>query len=75
MTLVANWRRVLSRAWSVHILYIAGGLSALEFILQFMGESLLGRAYPIVNALTIFAALVARVTAQSSVSGGSNAGQ
>ena len=70
MTLVANWRRVLSRAWSVRFLALAGGLSSLEFILQSMGESFLSpRAYSLLTGLTIGAAFVARIVAQRDVSG------
>ncbi len=63
MTLVANWRRVLSRAWSVRFIFLAGGMSALEFILQTFGESLPipTRAYTLLTGLTIGAAFVARL--------------
>lgn len=75
MTLVANWRRVLSRAWSVRFLILAFGLSALEFILQTFGESLPipTRGYTLLTGLTIGAAFVARLVAQSSLSGGRDA--
>ncbi|KTQ96795.1 hypothetical protein NS226_06655 [Aureimonas ureilytica] len=70
MKFVPNVGRVIRRAWSVRFLALAGGLSALEFILQSMGESFLSpRAYTLLTGLTIGAAFVARIVAQRDVSG------
>lgn len=71
MKFVPNPGRVIRRAWSVRFLALAGGLSALEFILQSWGEALpiSPRAYTLLTGLTIGAAFVARIVAQRDVSG------
>lgn len=38
MHLVANWRAVLVRAWSIKFMLVAGVLSGLEFALPYMRE-------------------------------------
>ena len=72
MTLVANWRRVLSRAWSVRFILLAALFSGAEIALPYLDGYLpIGRG--VFAALTFAAtagAFAARLVAQSSVSGG-----
>lgn len=67
MHLVANWRAVLLRAWSVRLMLLAGLLSGLEVALPLFGD-LIPVAPRVLAALTVFivaAAFVARLIAQS----------
>ncbi len=64
--LIANWRRVLRRAWSVRLMLLAGLLSGLEVALPFLGDALSippGR-FAMWSGLTVTAAFVARLLAQ-----------
>lgn len=64
--LIANWRSVLKRAWSIRLLLLAGILSGLEVALPLVGPSL--PFSPEARAATLFivvaAAFVARLLAQ-----------
>jgi len=68
---LANWRKILWKAWSIRLLLIAGLLSAIEAVLPFMRESVAGP--PVVcgllTLLATFAAIVARLIAQKSLRG------
>ena len=69
MKLIPHWRRVLTRAWSVRLVILAGLLSGGEVVLQIFGESLplsdIARAglYFVVTTL----ALILRFVAQPGV--------
>ena len=71
MTLVANWRRVLSRAWSIRFLAAAFLFSVLEIVLPALDGFLPvpPLTFAVVSGLCSAAAFVARLVAQSSVSG------
>lgn len=72
MILVANWRRVLKRAWSIRLMILAGVLSGVEVILSLPDiadrldwpQGLFAAASGLVTA----AAFVARLLAQTGVS-------
>ncbi len=71
MQLVADWRRVLRRAWSVRLILVAGALSGLEIVLP-----LLDGVVPIppltfaaLSFLATAGAFVARLVAQPSIDG------
>lgn len=55
MKLVANWRHVLRKAWSVRLILLAGVLTGIEVALPLLGD-----AYPIPTG--IFASLSFLVT-------------
>jgi hypothetical protein len=61
MHLVANWRAVLLRAWSIKFMLVAGVLSGLEFALPYMREF-----FPLDNG--VFALLAFFATAGGLVS-------
>lgn len=72
MQLVANWRRVIKRAWSIRLMILAGILSGLEviFSLPDIAERLdwPQGLFAAASGLTTAAAFVARLTAQNGVS-------
>lgn len=71
MSLVSNWRRVLRHAWSIRLALLAGALSAAEVaVLVFVDSPPLPRgSFAVLAALVSFAAPIARLVAQRSVSG------
>lgn len=72
MKLVADWRRVLRRAWSIRLMILAGILSGLEVI--FSLPDIADRLdwpqglFAALSGLTTAAAFVARIIAQNGVS-------
>ena len=71
MKLVANWRAVLTRAWSVRLMVLAGVLSGLEIALPLLDGYLPipPLTFAALSGLTTAGAFVARLVAQSNVSG------
>jgi hypothetical protein len=71
MRLLADWRRVLRRAWSIRLLIVAGFLSGCEVALPLIQDLLpIPRgAFAGLSGLTVCAAFVARLVAQQSISG------
>ncbi len=77
MTLLPDWKAVIHKAWSVKFMALAAVLSGLESIAAIAGESIAKQFAPglyaaAVGVLTALA-LVARIVAQSSLSGGDDA--
>ncbi len=70
MKLVANWREVLRRAWSIRLLVIAGLLSGLEVALPLLDGTLPipPGIFAAISGLTVAAAFIARLVAQKGVS-------
>ena len=71
MQLVANWRAVLRRAWSIRLIILAGLLSGAEIALPLL-DGLLSIPPGLFAALSFAAtagAFVARLMAQSNVTG------
>lgn len=71
MTLVANWRRVLRRAWSLRLIGLTAALSALEVgFAAFSDAPPIPRGtFAVLSMVTTFAAAIARVVAQPGISG------
>ena len=71
MKLVANWRAVLRRAWSIRLLILAGVLSGLEVALPLIDGVLPipTGSFAVLSFLATAGAFVARLVAQSSISG------
>lgn len=68
--LLPNWRRVLRRAWSVRLILLAALLSGLEVALPLLNFELLPPGLLAgLSFATTAAAFVARLVAQSSLSG------
>lgn len=73
MKLAPNWREVLRYAWSTRLMLIAAALSALEVALPFMGALPIPTGiFAALSALTTAAAFVARLLAQTPISGEKN---
>ncbi|MBB2698975.1 UNVERIFIED_ORG: hypothetical protein GGI66_003652 [Rhizobium esperanzae] len=72
MKLIAGWRRVLLRAWSIRLLLLAGALSGLEFALPYLDGylPLPPRLFAGLSGLTVAAAFVARIVAQKDFDNG-----
>jgi hypothetical protein len=74
MKLIDDWRRVLSYAWSIRLLVLAGILSGAEIALPLI-QDLLPVPRGVFAGLSFLAtagAFVARLVAQKSISGGSH---
>lgn len=71
MKLVANWRAVLTRAWSVRLMALAFVLTALEVALPLLDGMLPIPPYTFaaLSGLATAGAFVARLVAQNNVSG------
>lgn len=64
LRLVAGWKDILKKAWSVRLLILAGLLSSAEILLSLNPEVLPPATFAVVNILVVIAAIVARVAAQ-----------
>lgn len=67
--LIANWREVLKRAWSVRLMIIAAALSGLEVALPLIDGyvEIPPGAFAALSGLTVAGAFVARLLAQKGV--------
>lgn len=64
MKLVADWRHILRKAWSVRLMILAGLLSGLEVILPLFVDALPRNLFAGLSMLTISGAFMARIVAQ-----------
>ena len=64
MKLIAEWRQVLKRAWSVRLIIAAGLLSGAEVALPLLPLPIPAGILASLSALTTAAAFVARLLAQ-----------
>ncbi len=65
MTLLPDWKDVLTRAWSVKFLVLAGLVSGCEAVMQVMGDGFLPAGVgPAVVGLLSALGILARVLAQ-----------
>lgn len=62
--LIPDWKRVLKKAWSIKLMIIAGGLSAIEAVLPFFQTQIPRGLFAIGTLIITFAAVVARLYAQ-----------
>lgn len=66
MKLNPDWKRILTRAWSIRLIALAGVLSGIEVILPFLGDALPIPAGSFA-ALSVFittSAFIARIISQ-----------
>jgi hypothetical protein len=70
MRLVANWRDVLRRAWSIRLMLLAALLSGIEVALPLVGDALPipPGAFAALAFLVTAGAFVARLVAQKGLS-------
>lgn len=64
MNLVANWQRVIRKAWSIRLMILAGFLSGAEVILPLFIDAIPRNVFAVLSMLTVMGAMVARVVAQ-----------
>lgn len=69
MRLIADWRRVLRRAWSIRLMILAGILSGVEVALPLLDGLVPAPAgvFAGLSALTTTGAFVARLLAQKDI--------
>lgn len=74
MKLLADWKSVLIKAWSVRFIILAGFLSGIEVALQILepavADSMPKGVFASLSGLATAAALVARVIAQNGIENG-----
>lgn len=67
MHLIANWRAVLLRAWSMRLMFLAALLSAVEVILPFFPDAFPHGVFAAMSGLVVAAAFIARIVAQRDI--------
>lgn len=64
MTLIANWKLILKKAWSVRLMLIAAVLSGIEVALPFFADSIPRGPFALLSFVAVALAFVARLVAQ-----------
>ncbi len=67
MKLLADWREILRKAWSIRLMIVAGLLSGVEVALPLFADALPRGIFAALSALIVMAALVARLLAQKNL--------
>jgi hypothetical protein len=67
MKLYDNWKDILTKAWSIRFIILAGILSGLEIILPLFNESIPENLFAALSFVCVSAAFVARLVAQRDV--------
>lgn len=70
MKLIADWKRVVRKAWSIRLLLLAGVLSAFEVALPFFGDGMPRGTFAALSGLSVGGAFVARLLAQKDMANG-----
>lgn len=70
--LIPDWKRILTKAWSVRLMYLAGALSAIEAVLPLFQSRIPHGLFAIGTLVITFAAVVARLVAQPKMYGASD---
>ena len=64
MKLIPNWRKVLERAWSVRLMYVAALLTGCEAILPLVGDIMPRGIFAALTFFVVMGALAARFMLQ-----------
>lgn len=64
MQLYSNWKEILTKAWSIRFMVLAGLLSGIEVILPLFNDSLPKTLFAALSLVFVTAAFVARIVAQ-----------
>lgn len=64
IALVADWRRVLRRAWSIRLMILAGLLSAAEIILPLFADDIPRGTFAVLTLFAVSGAFITRLVAQ-----------
>lgn len=67
MKLYPNWKEILTKAWSIRFIVLAGILSGLEIILPLFHESIPKNLFAALSFVCVSAAFAARLIAQRDV--------
>ena len=68
MKLLANWKDVARKAWSMRLMVLAAILSGVEIVLPLFSESIPRGAFAVGSFITVSGAFVARLVAQKGLS-------
>ncbi len=61
---IRNWKDVVTRAWSIRLIILAGLLSGLEVALPYFGDFIAPGRFALLSVAVTAGAFVARLTAQ-----------
>lgn len=64
MTLNANWRTIVRKAWSVKFMVLAFVLTMAEVMLPFFSDAVPPRTFAVLSGLAVAGAFVSRLIAQ-----------
>lgn len=64
MRMIAEWRRIVRKAWSVRLMLLSGVLSGAEIVLPMFADILPRGLFSILTIIAVAGAFVARLTAQ-----------
>lgn len=64
MTLNANWRTLVRKAWSVKFMVLAFVLTMAEVMLPFFSDAVPPRTFAVLSGLAVAGAFVSRLIAQ-----------
>lgn len=64
MKLLANWKLILKKAWSVRLMIVAAALSGIEVALPFFADSIPRGPFALLSFVAVALAFVARLVAQ-----------
>ncbi len=67
MKLYDNWKDILTKAWSIRFIILAGFLTGCEVILPLFSDSFSDKLFAVLSFVSVSAALVARLIAQKDV--------
>lgn len=70
MIIDPNWKKILTRAWSVRLLVLAGLLSGAEVALPFLGDFVAPGLLAVLSFLATAGAFVARILVQRNMEHG-----
>lgn len=73
MKLVDNWRRVVSKAWSIKLALVSAALSATEFALPYVAPAVSSGKFAAVAGAVSLAAALARIVSQPKLWSSDNA--
>lgn len=65
MKLLADWKIILKKAWSIRLMILAGLLTGAEIILPLFSDSIPRNTFAVLSFAAVAAALVARLVAQN----------
>lgn len=68
--MIENWKAVLTKAWSIRLMILAGIMSGLEVALPYFSDAIPSGLFGAVAGLVSAGAILARLVAQEGLSDG-----